>query len=489
MNEDLKIIKKYYGEKMMHFCREAFSTLLEEKGVLPKKLLENFNSNHSLFKDIAKYESTGDFKNYIYNIVKKAKANLKDISIRIDNPAKLLSDAGYNLFECKTEKDIQSFKKYYVPTEEICTFAGGRLNKCHVFFAIKKNVDEIKRKNFKNPSRQDEYGTSVISIQFTKDENCTLSIKNRYNNKVINSDATFSNDLDNIIEGLTESFKKHYGMKQKYSNEFDLPGYVRAGDGKHYKYNYEINNVYYCPNNIIIDNFQVKKLPKEKKIVMDYFILDLQEKNLKLYDKRINDFFLKSIVDIKKIEVKNVDGGKEIIIYNQEREVIVKITLDKNNNIIGLLNNIITKTGDYFLYYNKRLTSIDFPNLEQTGNYFLSCNEHLISINLPNLKQTGNYFLFNNQTLINFNFPNLEQTGDYFLALNKQNKCKGNIMEKDFFEEEELLSSLKSILNSLKEIYPSSKGIREEAMFEKSESANENAKVFSKNAKAFEPVF
>ena len=29
MNSDLKIIKKYYGEKMMHLCRKNFSTILE----------------------------------------------------------------------------------------------------------------------------------------------------------------------------------------------------------------------------------------------------------------------------------------------------------------------------------------------------------------------------------------------------------------------------------------------------------------------------
>ena len=157
------------------------------------------------------------------------------------------------------------------------------------FFAVKTNVDEIKRENFPNPERQDEYGTSVISIQFTKDENCTLSIKNRYNHTVPNPDATFSNNLDNIIFGLTYNFEKYYGFKQKYINDFELKGYVRANDGKYYKYNYEINNIYYCPNNIIIDNFEVKRLPKEKYLLFDYFILDLQNKRLQLYDDSIKD--------------------------------------------------------------------------------------------------------------------------------------------------------------------------------------------------------
>ena len=87
-------------------------------------------------------------------------------------------EAGYVLVECYNEEDIQKFRKYYAPGEELCTFKGGRLNSCRVFFAVKKNVLDIKREDFKKPKREDEYGTSVISIQFTKDETNTLSIKN-----------------------------------------------------------------------------------------------------------------------------------------------------------------------------------------------------------------------------------------------------------------------------------------------------------------------
>ena len=52
MNEDLKIIKKKYGEDMMHLCRDLFPTLLEKRGLLPQILLNNFHENHYLSKDI-----------------------------------------------------------------------------------------------------------------------------------------------------------------------------------------------------------------------------------------------------------------------------------------------------------------------------------------------------------------------------------------------------------------------------------------------------
>ena len=59
----------------------------------------------------------------------------KDNQVESDfDPEVLLEMAGYNLYECKTEEDIQSFRKYYAEGEEICTFNGGRLNKARVFF-------------------------------------------------------------------------------------------------------------------------------------------------------------------------------------------------------------------------------------------------------------------------------------------------------------------------------------------------------------------
>ena len=46
------------------------------------------------------------------------------------------------------KEDIQKFKKYYAIGEELCTFSGGRLNNCYVFFAVKKNISwfQVKRR-------------------------------------------------------------------------------------------------------------------------------------------------------------------------------------------------------------------------------------------------------------------------------------------------------------------------------------------------------
>ena len=415
MNEDLKIIKKKYGEEFMHFCREAFPILLETPGLLSNLILDHFDVSKELYKDIKENDLEDSFKNYIYSLVDVEKNKVKTNK----TPKELLNEAGYIFYECKTEEDIQQFKKYYSFGEELCTFDGGRLNRCHVFWAVKKNVEEIKRENFKNPNRQDEYGTSVISIQFTRDKSHTLSIKNRYNHRVNNPDATFSNNLDNIISGLTESFESTYNLIQRNKgNDFEIPFYLIANDGKYYKYNYEINNIYYCPNNIIIDNFEVNRYDKEKYIIMDYFILDLQNKKIYLYDENIEDSFESIFKNISKITIKNIDKCKEIIV-ECDKNIVNKIILDSNNNIIISLDSNINIIYDNFLYFNESLTKLNLPEVEIIGNSFLYSNEDLIKLNLTKVKKIGNQFLYYNENLTKLNLPQVKNIGHSFLYLNE----------------------------------------------------------------------
>ena len=415
MIDDLKVIRKKYGEKMYHFCRESFPTLLEEPGKLLKLLSDNFHESHFLFDDIVANGKESEFKNFIYSLVDVENNNELGM---IKTPEELMSEAGYVLVECYNEGDIQAFRKYYARREELCTFKGGRLNRCRVFFAVKKNVSDIKREDFKNPTRQDEYGTSVISIQFTKDGTNTLSIKNRYNHTVNNPDATFSNNLDNIIPGLTASFEKHKDIVQKYkSNRFEIKGYVRANDGKYYKYNYEINNVYYCPDNIIIDHFNVKKYDKSRYLIIDYFIIDLSNKSISLYDKKLSDSFCDVIKDINKIEIDNIDSGKKITILCDNNKSLEIIT-DKDGKIISLKMNKIYDIGDKFLSYNTSLQKFTAENLTEVGDWFLCYNTFLQELYLPNLTEVGNWFLADNNSLQELYLPSLKIVGDNFLRWN-----------------------------------------------------------------------
>lgn len=412
MNQDLKIIKKKYGERMMKLCRELFPTMLEKEGLLSQLMLDHFEPSHTLYDDIVLNELEDEFKNYIYSLINVEKKE----KIVTKSPKELLEEAGYDLFECHTEEEIQSFKRYYQKDEELCTFNGNRLERCYVFFAVKKDVDNIKREEFKTPEREDLYGTSVISIQFTKDETHTLSIKNRYNHTVNNPDATFSNNLDNIVEGLTESFASKYGMIQAdLSGEFEIPNYVKENNGKYYKYNYEINNIYYCTNNVIIDNFEVKKL-KHNELLLDYFILDLQDKRITLYDDSIEDSFIDGLQDVKQIQIMKENEDKKIIIKTSKEDAIIKI--DDENKIIEYQNNNISRIEDNFLIYNSLLDQIELLKVTEIGNDFLYYNESLTKMEIPRLEKVGMQFLFNNLMLLEVEFLNLKMVDSCFLYSN-----------------------------------------------------------------------
>ena len=436
MEKDLKWIKKHYGEKFSHLCRELFPTILDTEGLLPKILENSFLPSRELYDDITSRNLTPAFKNYVYS-----QANVENKYGKKTNlsPEELMDRAGYILYpECQTEKDIQSFRHYYYrgePTpkytggtpayregEELCTFNGGRLNTCRVWFAVRKDVDKIKREDFEKPRREDDYGTSVISIQFTKTNPSTLSIKNRYNHTIhdVNPDATFSNNLDNIIEGLTQAFTDKYNIKlsNKKIKPLEIPNYVQMGDGKFYKYNFEIDNVYYCPNNIIIDNGEVKQFNKDKFIVLENFILDVENKKIINYDDKSKDSFPESVGEIKNIKRIPSKDGLTIQITPEEGE-LVEIKLDNHNQIVGYSNPNITEIYDNFLRYNDSLTKLNLPNVQQIGDDFLFYNESLTELNLPNIQQVGNFFLYKkNDSLTELNLPNIQQVGDFFLSSN-----------------------------------------------------------------------
>ena len=432
-SKELNRIKKLYGEKFMHFCRSIFPTLLEQEGLLTNVLKSSFATNsRTLYDDIVNYYLEEEFKNYIYSKIDVEKEKPEIIGEK--TPYQLLDENGYNLYECNSEEEIQSFKKYYKSGEELCTFRGGnRLNRCVVFFAVKKDVEEIKREDFNNPKREDEYGTSVMSIQFTKSQNSTVSIKNRYNHTVNNPDATYGNDLDRIAPGLTQSFEKlllQRGMTLNKSNieAFNIPNYVVAGDGKYYKYNMEINGNYYCPGNVIIDYGNVIKLEPEKQELIDYFILDKENKTLSLYDDPIlfltGDGFIDGFKNIDSIEMANNNNSeqktKTITIKEKSSDKPITIEINKeSNSIIGYTNENLTNLGDNFLGYNEQLSKLVAPNVTSIDDDVLKNNKGIEEFEAPNLTKIGDNFLRNNSKLSEFKVPNVTCIGNNVLMFNK----------------------------------------------------------------------
>ena len=327
---DLQLIKKHYSETLAHICRELFPTLLETNGLLYKIVSEHFAQSKTLGEDIEKWGEKEAFKDYIYSFVNIQKNEYLKVP---EGPEELMSKAGYVLFpECKTEADIQSFRHYYYrgePTpiykggrpkhwkgQEICTFDGGRLLTCRVWFAVKKEVvqNENAIPRAKSPARQDAYGTSVLSIQFSKGLFNILSIKNRYSHAVNNPDATFGNDLDNIIPGLTRAFRDKYNLKiSSKVPAFVLEDYIEAPDGKYYKYNLTYSSTFYCPNNTIIKNKEVKRLP-DRYYLMDGYVVDFSSNTISMYDKNVFFLYENGTTGIKNLDISGFIETEPIIL-------------------------------------------------------------------------------------------------------------------------------------------------------------------------------
>lgn len=461
MNNDLKVIKKKYGEAMMHFCRKSFPTILNEENVLLSILLNNFYPDKDLYSDIVNLGIENEFINYINSLYNPE--YVQELLMCNKTPKEIFEEIGYDFYECNSNEDIRSFRKYYAPDEELCSFNEDRISRCYVFFAIRKDIDKIKRQDFLFPKRQDEYGVSALSIQFTKDNNYTLSIKNRYNHIVDNADATYNNNLDNVYPGLTYSFAKTYGLRENISknNDFKIEGYIKANNGKYYKYNYMLSNIYYCNNNIIIDNGVVKEFEHEKYIVTDIYIIDLVKKEICLYDDNLSDSFPSLFEGVLDIKINKLIDEKELLIYLKDSTYFY-LKLDRNNNIIEIRNEFIKVLPENFMFINNRLKKVIFPNLVEIrdmvfwlnktieeidirnvrviGNNVLPCNEKLKKIDIDLVQSIGNNFLKNNIVLeeisvnslvtVEDNFlysnlflkriylPNLEYVGDQFLASN-----------------------------------------------------------------------
>ncbi len=420
-NKDLKYLKRHYGENFAHLCRTLFPTLLEHEGLLSKIISDHFGASRSLYNDILPIKN--EFQEFVYGCAElKGSISSGDVT---KTPEELMSDAGYILYpECTTEEDIQSFKKYWAPGEELCTFLGGRLDSCRVWFAIKKNVDEIKRENFIERQRQDEYGTSAISIQFSRGRKSILSIKNRYNHTVAAPDATFGNNLDNIIPGLTQAFLDTYGLELLETGErsFYIHGYQMGSDGRFYKVNEEIYGVQYCENNVILHDGKVDKLDKARYILVDNYVVDKQAKKIMLYPNE-SDSFTESIGEIKDITTKTDEKGNTVIVCTPVTGEDVEITINAQNSLIGYKNPNVTEIGDGFLEFNRVIENVDLPKLTKVGNGFLAGGlRELKKISFPNLVSVGDSFISADKYIEEVNLPKLERVGNEFLGLSKNLK-------------------------------------------------------------------
>ena len=250
---------------------------------------------------------------------------------RLKSPYELLAEAGYDAYYADTLEKQNAIQKYFAPGEELCTFRdSNRFKNFYIIHAVKKNVDEIKRADFVGrEERQDEYGTSVISIQVYKGGGF-ISIKNRYNHKVENPDNTFDSDPDKIIEGLSDAIKKEFG-----TDFISLPGNYLFANGMILNYYSEYGGVYSGEGFYFRDG-KLHEVNKDKEfLVNDYFLFDMQKKEFssllsptafydQLYDLYSRDEDADEFVYMFNQEIK----GKKLIVSQNKKEKRITLFAD-----------------------------------------------------------------------------------------------------------------------------------------------------------------
>jgi hypothetical protein len=449
---DIQILKKFYGEKFAHLCRSTFPLILENETLLPKLIMDNFAPSKVLYEDLAADNQCYiRFKDFIFEKYHEYEKYQEIPQENLDMTAEeLMAKAGYTLYpECKQFKDMLQFKKYFAPNELLCSFEplNERLKKCRVWFAVKEGAEKLNRKDFAHPEREDKYGTSVISIQFTKDLFSTLSIKNRYNHSVQYPDSTFHNNLDEIIPGLAQAFYQEYEIKpssSKYSIILNLPNYEKANDGKYYKVINKLNKQHLiCENNYVLVNGEAYHFDpdrylllnngdlidtKEKKITPAFIPTSNKEKNKAVEeynDSLKTSSFAQSFEEITKIDIsKNNYGGKKVVITPKKEEnrdgQPVELNTDCSNKVIEIYDPLKISPA-YYLTSSNSLKKANFPNLKEAGVGFLQHCIRLEQFTADNLEKIGHHCLSRSYEMKDVSLPKLKTMGDGSFQETKMN--------------------------------------------------------------------
>ena len=392
------LIKKQNGEKFAKSIRDYDNGIFDIPNII----------------EIVKYAGR-DAEPILKYLISLKNIQIEDLYDKNKSPFELLYQAGYSAEYADTLEKQNSIKPYFCEGEELCTFRDEtRYIKYYIINAVKHDVKKIKRANFKNPMREDEYATSVLSIQILKSGGF-ISIKNRYNHIVSNPDNTFNSNPDNIIYGLSKALKAHFNVDFS-SQKISLPNNYVIVNNKIIKYNYEINNVYFAEDLYVKDG-QIHELDKGRHVMMDYFVLDFQSKTI-LNPANIKDGLISALEPLleDKKAIKKFTERNE----NEAPRDFTSIKIGGENyidlehgKIILVVLPEVTKIEADFLTYNESLENINMPKVLEIGDNFLKHNTNLRHLSLPQVKTIGDSALRNCSSMTLLHINNVQKIGDY----------------------------------------------------------------------------
>lgn len=292
------------------------------------------------------------------------------------DPIELLDKAGYDAYIADTLEKQNAIEKYFAPTEKLCTFDDpDRFKNYYIINAVRKDVNQIKRDDFKKPQREDKYGTSVLSIQVLKTGGF-ISIKNRYNHTVENPDNTFNSNPDNIIMGLSDAISHYFNVDFSGSWRHLPDGFVLIGN-QICKFTKEFNNVYIAPNFYIKDGKITPVNPDYQLMLGGGSVLDLKERKI---ENIAND---NSIISLD----TKLKQGKLNLIKKSDNTRILHIDKQPVFKVLGDEICWANVSGVDSVYLNKLshlMGDLRFSDVQQM--YICSCNlKNVSGITLQNI--------------------------------------------------------------------------------------------------------
>lgn len=404
--EMYKIIKKQNGENFAKILRQNV-------------LLDIPNLKHILEFAGTDVEDAKNLIPVLREIRKKSQKITETKQEEIKDPIELLNEAGYDAFYVTNLSQQNSIEKYFEPNERLCTFKDpDRYKDFYIIHAVRKNVKDIKRGN--PPKREDEYGTSVISIQIAK-KGGFISIKNRYNHTIDNPDATFNNNPDNIIRGLTTALKHKFGV-DFMTQEVEIPDNYRIVKNQLVRFNYEIDNVYYG-NKYYFKGSEITKLNPDYEIMLDNVILDTRTGDVRSINESTKDLshVLNDEISGHKVKTeKDKETGETIINIIDENKNIKELARTKDGCITSLLLYKTSEIGKGFLKNNKKLKMLYAPKLRKIGNGSFHLCQKIKQIHIPELEEMGVDVFARAYELSELYAPKLKKMRDGCFGRNKK---------------------------------------------------------------------
>lgn len=333
-----------------------------------------------------------------------------------EDPFVLLERAGYNAFYADTLEKQNSIERYFAPGELLCTFNDrARYRNYHLVHAVKKDVDQIRREDFKGKEqRQDAYGTSVISIQMHKTKRF-ISIKNRYNHAVQGCDHTFDSNPDKIVEGLTAALKERFNVEFSVAKSPLPDGFVLMGN-QIFKYNREKNNVYYADQAWAKDGVVHAVDRSAGDALFDGFMFNNKTKTLKNIDQhRRQRIFYPESIDSFADDFNRYYGGNRGLTVDRGGNLTLngKILIGAEESRIKTINlPALIEMSDQCLLEADALTIFKAPALIKMGSRCLNYTKALMHFEGPMLTTMGRFSLSRTPALTHFKAPVLDKVGE-----------------------------------------------------------------------------